>query len=396
MPEFKEKTKAGKPKEQHGATLTMKRATRLMKEKYRQQLEQRAEQTGSESTYATDKVESIERGIAEVVYPHVMSRSHRGKSAPMTERPIEGQTIPTAASHSTAHHPKPQHIKSTVPKQEQKKADSFFKSRPPTAVKTKERFQFKVAPSSKRGTPPVMAGAAKSAQNTAQQRMARKAMAQTQKAAKTAATVTKKMGEAAVRAASAMVSSLVGLLGGAVLLSVLAVVVVIAAIASSPFGLFFAAERTAPNTLSVSEAVAQIRMEYNEELERLQEGDYDYVELHGQPANWPDVLAVFAARYAAAENGVDVATLDADRMSKLTFVFWDMTDISSHEEIIDHPDSDPDDEVDDSWTECILHITVTAKSAEDMKTAYFFTEGQTIALDELLSDRAALESLVSP
>lgn len=396
MPEFKEKAKMGKPKEQHGATLTMKRATRLMKEKYRQQLEQRAEQTESESIYAIDKVEGVERGIAEAVYPYVSPRSHRGKSATVTERPIKGQTIPTAASHSTAHHPKPQHIRSPVPKQEQKRADGFFKSRPPTAAKTKEKFQFKVAPSPKRGTPSVMAGATKSARNTAQQRMARKAMAQTQKAAKTAATVTRKMGEAAVRAASAMVSSLVGLLGGAVLLSALAVVVVIAAIASSPFGLFFAAERTAPNTLSVSEAVVQIRMGYGEELERLQEGEYDYVELRGQPADWPEVLAVFAARYAAAENGVDVATLDVDRVGKLATVFWDMTDISSDEEIIDHPDSDPDDEIDDSWTECILYITVTAKTAEDMKNAYFFTDDQTIALDELLSDRAALESLTSP
>lgn len=394
MPEFKEKAKMGKPKKQHGTMLTMKRATRLMQEKYRQQLEQRTEQTGSESTYATDKVGSVERGIAEVVYPHVVSRSHRGKSAPMTERPIEGQTIPTATSHSAVLRPKPQHTKSAAAKRG--RGDSTFKSRPPMVVKTKERFQFKVAPSSKRGTSSVMAGAVKSARNTAQQRMARKAMAQTQKAMKTAATVTRKMGEAAVRAVSAMVSGLVGLLGGGVLLSVLAVVVVIAAIASSPFGLFFAAERTAPNTLSVSEAVAQIRMGYNEELERLQEGDYDYVELRGQPADWPEVLAVFAARYAAAENGVDVATLDADRVGKLTATFWDMTTIITEVETIDHDDSDPDDEVDDSWTECILHIAVTAKTAEDMKTAYSFTDDQTIALDELLSDRSALESLVSP
>lgn len=187
-----------------------------------------------------------------------------------------------------------------------------------------------------------------------------------------------------------------GLLGGAVLLSVLAVVVVIAAIANSPFGLFFAAERTAPDTLSVSEAVAQIRMEYNEELEWLQEGEYDYVELRGQPADWPEVLAVFAARYAAAENGVDVATLDADRVGKLTATFWDMTTIITEVETIDHDDSDPDDEVDDSWTEYILHIVIAAKTAEDMKTAYSFTDDQAIALDELLSDRAALEPLASP
>lgn len=62
-------------------------------------------------------------------------------------------------------------------------------------------------------------------------------------------------------------------------------------------------------------------------------------------------------------------------------------------ESIDHPDSDPDDEIDDSWTEHILHITVTPKTAEEMKTAYSFTDFQISALDELMADPAALASL---
>lgn len=195
------------------------------------------------------------------------------------------------------------------------------------------------------------------------------------------------------RAVMSMARSLIGLIGGGALLVILLAVIVVAALASSPFGLFFAAERNAPGVLSVSEAVAQINMACNARLEELQSGDYDGIEVTGQAADWPDVLAVFAARYAAAEDGVDVATLDADRVSKLAAVFWDMTDIASSVETIDHPDSDPEDETDDSWTETILHIAITARTAEDMKTAYSFTGYQADALDELLSDRAALASL---
>lgn len=113
----------------------------------------------------------------------------------------------------------------------------------------------------------------------------------------------------------------------------------------------------------------------------------------GQAADWPDVLAVFASRYAAAEDGVDVVTMDADRVSKLTSTFWDMTSITSEVESIRHADSNPNDEIDDSWTERILYITVTPKTAEDMKAAYSFTAYQISALDELLSDRVALASL---
>lgn len=50
--------------------------------------------------------------------------------------------------------------------------------------------------------------------------------------------------------------------------------------------------------------------------------------------------------------------------------------------------------MDDSWTEKMLHITITPKTAEDMKSEYGFTEEQDRALSELLSDRAALLELI--
>lgn len=66
---------------------------------------------------------------------------------------------------------------------------------------------------------------------------------------------------------------------------------------------------------------------------------------------------------------MDVATLDADRVSRLTAVFWDMTEITTEVETIEHSGSGDDD----GWTEYILHITITPKTADDMRTAYAFT-----------------------
>ena len=91
---------------------------------------------------------------------------------------------------------------------------------------------------------------------------------------------------------------------------------------------------------------------------------------------------------------MDVATLDPERVEKLKEVFWDMNAITSEVETIDHPDSDPDDDVDDSWTEQNLHITITAKTAEEMKVEYNFTEKQKKVLDELLENRVALLELI--
>ena len=101
-----------------------------------------------------------------------------------------------------------------------------------------------------------------------------------------------------------MVSSLIGLVGGGILLIVLVVVIIIAAVANSPFGLFFAEERSAPDTVSVAEAVGTVNVAYNTKLEELQAGDYDSIDVTGAAADWPDVLAVFAARYAGAEDRI--------------------------------------------------------------------------------------------
>lgn len=229
------------------------------------------------------------------------------------------------------------------------------------------------------------------AQKTASQQQIHQTAAQVKKTAKTAVELFKRAAGMLRRAAAALISALAGLVGGSVVLVALVVIIIIAAVASSPFGLYFAAERNAPNTVSVAEAVAQVNIAYNTKLEELQTGDYDSIDIQGQAPDWPEVLAVFAAKTAGTDDGVDVATLDADRVARLTAVFWDMTEITSWVETINHPGSGDDD----GWTEYILHITITPKTADEMRTAYAFTRYQNEALDELLADRATLASLAS-
>lgn len=269
---------------------------------------------------------------------------------------------------------------------------SILKDRPRTMLKRRARASVKT---------PGLIFKAKVATNaveqTVQRRMRQQAVVKAKRAAKAVATMGQKVAIAITKAMTALGGSLVGLLGGGVLLAIFIFIATIAAIANSPFGIFFSGSggtggHSVP-TVSVPEAVGSINMEYNTKLAQLQSGSYDSITLAGQAADWPDVLATFAARHAASNDGVDVVTLDADRLSKLTATFWDMTDISSEVESIHHADSDPDDDVDDSWTEHILHITVTPKTAEAMKSAYSFTDYQISALDELLADPAALASL---
>ncbi len=166
---------------------------------------------------------------------------------------------------------------------------------------------------------------------------------QARKTAKTAANLIKKAAVAVTKAATKLIASLVGITGGGLLLIVLIMVFVVAAIGNSPFGIFFAAKRSASDAMSVSEAVSTVNMAYNAKLEELQDGDYNSIEIDGQAADWPEILAVFAAKTAGAEDGMDVATLDSDRVQRLADVFWDMTAITSEVETIDHPGNGEDD-----------------------------------------------------
>ena len=231
----------------------------------------------------------------------------------------------------------------------------------------------------------------------AAQRKAQRAMLQD--SVENGGNAAKKLSGTAVQAIKAMgrgvasaVSSILSAGSGAVVLVLFLTVILVAAIVASPFGILFSNESREAGVVPISDAVAQVNYEFNERLETLQTADdYDSISVTGQPADWVEVLAVFAVKVAGADvDATDVATMDADRIARLKAVFWDMTTIAHRIEVIHHPGSGDDD----GWTERNLYITITAKTAEEMKTVYHFNRNQIAALDELLEQRDLLRELI--
>lgn len=231
----------------------------------------------------------------------------------------------------------------------------------------------------------------------AAQRKAQQTMLQT--SAKNGGRGAKKMGGAMVQAVQTIgrgiasaASSIVAAGGGTVVLVLLLTVILVAAIVASPFGILFSNESREAGVVPLSAAVAQVNYEFNERLETLQTADdYDSISVTGQPADWVEVLAVFAVKVAGADvDAADVATMDADRIARLKAVFGDMTTIAHRIEVIHHPGSGDDD----GWTEKNLYITISVKTAEEMKAVYHFNRNQIAALDELLEQRALLLELL--
>lgn len=231
----------------------------------------------------------------------------------------------------------------------------------------------------------------------AAQRKAQRKMLQ--ESAQSGGRASKKLGSVAVQAVkeigkgvASAVSSILSAGGGAVVLVLILTVILVAAIVASPFGILFSNESREAGVVPLSAAVAQVNYEFNERLEALQTADdYDSISVTGQPADWIEVLAVFAVKVAGSNDAdaADVATMDADRIARLKAVFWDMTAIKTEVETINHPGSG-----DDGWTERNLYITITAKTAEEMKTEYHFNRNQIAALDELLEQRGLLLELL--
>lgn len=229
--------------------------------------------------------------------------------------------------------------------------------------------------------------ARKSATQDAQRKMLQK---RNNRAIRAAAAAAKKLAEAAAKAVKELISALASLGGGTALFVVFSIVIVAGAFLASPLGILFADEQESEDTVPLATAIAEIQGEYHAELERLQNGDYVSVQIIGQAPDWREVVAVFASKTAGAEDGIDVFTLDEERVELLRQVFWDMCEITTATQTVDVPDSGPDDGVDDSHTGIALTITITAKTAEQMRLIYAFTKYQNDALDILLENLGSL------
>ena len=229
--------------------------------------------------------------------------------------------------------------------------------------------------------------ARKSATQDAQRKMLQK---RNNRAIRAAAAAAKKLVEAAAKAVKEPISALASLGGGTALFVVFSIVIVAGAFLASPLGILFADEQESEDTVPLATAIAEIQGEYHAELERLQNGDYVSVQIIGQAPDWREVVAVFASKTAGAADGVDVFTLDEERVELLRQVFWDMCEITTATQTVDVPDSDPDDNVDDSHAGVALTITITDKTAEQMRLIYAFTKYQNDALDILLENLGSL------
>lgn len=207
----------------------------------------------------------------------------------------------------------------------------------------------------------------------------------------------------AAKMAAVLAKGMIALLGvsGTVII-LLCIMMAVAAVVSSPFGIFVSSDNTDSDVLPLSDIVQDIDNEFAVRLEdiRRDAGSVDRVEIHYLGSadntridNWMDVIAVFAVRTVMdSENGMDVATLDATRVDVIRSVFWDMNQLDSYVETIEHRETITVEHEDGStsketitWYESVLHITVASHTAGQQADIYDFTIEQREIMHEMLS-----------
>jgi len=245
------------------------------------------------------------------------------------------------------------------------------------SVKTAEQ----TAKASAKTSQTAAKAAAKTAQATA------KAARRATRTARTTAKFTIHMAKLTVKAAAGLIKGLIVLVGaGGTVLALFLIIIAVAALFSSPFGLLFSDENQDAEVTPVSIVIQEINEEYNQRIEDIKNDntwdtlDVRYVGTGGSRGNiWIDILAVFAVKTALTEDGMDVFTIDQARADLIREVFWDMTDIEHWIETVKHTDSDGG-----TWYERILHIVITQRTAGEQAEIYRFNDDQMEVLGELL------------
>ncbi|MEK3986370.1 C40 family peptidase [Paenibacillus sp. FSL K6-3166] len=205
------------------------------------------------------------------------------------------------------------------------------------------------------------------------------------------------------KASALLVKGLAVLLGSSsVVIILLCMVMAIVAITSSPFGIFVSGENKGTDVQPLSHIVKELDEELAMRLEDIRQsaGVIDRIELNYPGSadntridNWADVIAIFAVKTVLdEENGMDVATLDATRTEMIHSVFWEMNQVESQVETIEHQETvtvtHEDGNTSEETTiryEHILHITVTSRTAEQQANEYDFTDEQIDLMKEMLS-----------
>lgn len=196
----------------------------------------------------------------------------------------------------------------------------------------------------------------------------------------------------AIQTVKNLVSAIIA--GGWIAVVVIIVLCLVGAVAASFYGIFFSTEKS-DSGMNISTVIQEINSDYDNKIDELKSsGSYDSVEISGYKANWKDILAIYAVTVTTdPDNPMEIATIDDNKKSILSNIFWDMNSIDSKTETrTETKETATTDEygneiiTTDEITTKVLIISISSKTADEMAQTYSFDDKQKTYLAELMND----------
>lgn len=255
------------------------------------------------------------------------------------------------------------------------------KVRSASSIKTKETV------SAVKSNQPIINASKQSVKDTAKainksSQIAKETAKQFAKGAKKAARATKRAIKAMIESTKALVNAIIA--GGWVSVVIIILISLVAALCSSFYGIFFSSE-TSQSGMNITSVIQQINNEFDDKIDEIKSsGSFDGVEVIGSRSNWKDILSIYAVKTTTDENNpMEVATVDENKKSILSSIFWDMNNISksveTRTETITKESTDEQDnkiETTKQVEKKYIVITLSGKTAEDMSVSYSFNDTQ--------------------
>lgn len=195
----------------------------------------------------------------------------------------------------------------------------------------------------------------------------------------------------AIKAAESLISAIIA--GGWISVIVIIVLCLAGALASSFYGIFFSAE-SSETGMNISTVIQEINADYDNRIDGLKSDEYDRIEINGSKSNWKDVLSIYAVKTTTdPDNPMEIATVDENKKSILSNIFWDMNSIDTKAETrIETKEINSTDEngneviTTEEVTVKVLTISVNSKTADEMAIADSFNDKQKKYLAELMNE----------
>ncbi len=242
---------------------------------------------------------------------------------------------------------------------------------------------------------------AKAAQRSAQAmaKAAQKAAQISKASAKAAAEAARKAAFVVAKIIKAIIAAIKGLVvaiaaGGWVSVIIIVVIMLVALVAGSSYGIFFSSEDT-NSPMTMKSVVHELNMDYQSQIDRLRNTlEYDKVETTGARAVWPEVLSVYAVKLNTdPDEPQEVATVNEEKKAMLEDIFWEMNRIehrlvTTQETVVEESADEEGNIIETPTIQNVttLYITISHKSAEDMALGHGFNDEQKLMLKELLRD----------